>query len=465
MLLVAASCLLAPLTTRSAEERSPITLRAAATIDREGSVTSLVIDSNTFGIPVDYGVNLISTGGIFVMEVGGDVVATWDSTTVIPGNNFDLDVDFEASSADLGLVRVEYDYFLRPFYSIDFDALFHDTSALWKLVDPNYPLTGTQIENFTLPAGIPDIEALVVDNLVAGTDSLFLLGGSHQSSLAALDTLNFSYDEKPYPCIRIQAQGKIITSMGFDVVMDTLCVRYAPDSDTLCWQAGSGFDCQTDFATWEYSVPVYCQGATDVVVPLCPIKGSVGASVQVRTELVLSSLSLSYTCIAPNPTLPAAGTPSTDTTWVDAALSFGTDRDDYIFDIDTIVDSINVFVKEGSDTLANKDTLHVGTSYTVVWDQLGSTLDACCTSDSLRVFYRDIDNWDPDFPGAVCEGEVDGQVGVSPGSGFSWNVPNETCFDGRNFKMFLEIFCPASGDLIFFNQTDTLIIVGGVSGG
>jgi hypothetical protein len=447
------------------EDRSPIVLRASTTVERDTTVTALTFDSPRTGIPVDFGIELISSGGLIGVQLVGDMVCSWDSLDVVPGGTFDLAIDFEPGGTTVGEVRAKYGYFVQPFYRIDYDALFHDLGSPFEFVIPSYPFTGATTAKFPWTSDLGSVADRSIYAL-AGADSLFLLGDSLRSAADWDDTLTFQYSVKPSPCLNLRAQGSIRTSLSFWAAMDSLCVRYAPETDTLCWAAQAGFQCQASLASgWNIPVPVPCRGAGHVVVPVCPIRGNGKAAIEIKTEVKLDSLLVTYTCWPVPVVLPGTGV-TDDTTWVVQEVSFGTDRDDRIFEVPVQFDSLAITIRDGLNTvLGNKDTLTVDSLYVITWGALDDSLEGCCENDSLRLIYRDVDNWGASPPAPPCFGEIADQDSTGAGSGVSWTVPNDSGFDGRNFKILLEIFCPATGELLYYTATDTLIIVGGISGG
>jgi hypothetical protein len=394
---------------------------------------------------------VIPTGGTVVLRLDGDVEVTWNDADVKPGNSFDTAITFSPNSATIGTVRLNYNYLLENAYTINFDSIFHDSLNYWGKELPalrSYLIEGTRQGMFRDISQVPESTAEAAI-LIPDTKSPFLLADSVTLSPTYLDTVSLSYDFVPYPCVRLKMVATVRTEVGFTLGVDTLCVRYAPPADTLCWRAQTGDSCQTAYpSSWVLTATIPCETVEDFVLPMCPVRAAGWARVTIGTEVDLDTLIFTYTC---DTTLtPIAGTPTVkDTAWIDQSLSLGTDRDDAIYTIPVSLASVNVTVKDSlGSTIGLNGTIKSNDRYSIGWAAIDNALMSCCSGgDSLRIMYRDIDVLDET---SACFDYINPQANDAAPRTEEWTVPNISCFSaGTKFRVFLDFYCPATGKTLY----------------
>jgi hypothetical protein len=441
-------------TATAGEYRTPIVLKSATTIQRGTGHSQIELHS---AIPADFILEVIPAGGTFTVRFDGDLVATWNDNSVRVGDSFDVPVYFSPNDSSVGEAVATFSYMMRPSYRIDLDSL----SSLWSRPFPDLVLDA----RFPLQDRVP--ESIIRRYIhIATQDSLFLLGDSLISSKEWEDTVELSFTHTPYPCVELSVSASIRTSLYFTLATDTLCIRYSSDeNDTLCWDAQTGFDCQTALQPgWtSFSVEVPCEETADFMVPLCPIRARCRAHVEIGTEVTVAEIKLRYTCLPPTSPLSDAP-PVKDTTWLEQDLRFGTDRDDAIFTVPVPLDTMYVnLLSAPNDTLGEYDTLYAGSTYTIAWTSLDSELDACCTDDSLRIAYRDTVPDDSTYCSDIVFEPLPGD-----NLNYQWTVPNtaNTCLeDGSGFRLFIEYYCWDTGRTLYRAWSKTFIYLSEEKGG
>ncbi|MDH3216304.1 MAG: hypothetical protein OEN01_08430 [Candidatus Krumholzibacteria bacterium] len=451
---VLAVYLCAPLSAPAGTDQTPIVLKSSTTIQHNGAGGDPTIRFNesSTGIPISVFFKVIPTGGTVTLRLDGDLEVTWNDNDVGPGNSFDTAIAFSPNSSTIGSIELNYNYLVESAYRINFDSIFHDTLSYWGQVPAlrSYLIAGFREGNFRDIASVPESAATALI-AIPNTKNPFLLADLDTFPPTLVDTVSLTYDFAPYPCVRLKAVATIRTEVGFRVGTDTLCVRYAPPADTLCWKAQSGFSCQTDYSgSWILTATIPCETVQDFVVPLCPVRAAGHAQVTIGTEIDVDTLIFSYTCGPTPPPDIELGTPTgKDTTWIDQNLSFGTDRDDAIYTIPVTLANVAVALKDTLGvTIGHNGTIKQNDRYSINWGAIDNALTSCCSgNDSLRIMYRDVDVLSE---ASACFDYIDPQVADAVPRTLDWTVPNITCFSsGTKFRVFLEFYCPSTGNVLY----------------
>jgi hypothetical protein len=450
---------------------SPIVLRSTTTIGPRPGKQIIECSYADTGIPLGFSLEIIPEGGTLTVRLDGDLVPSWDEDSVSVGKTLGVEVGFDANAPRLGSIGAKYGYHFRPGYQIDFDSTFHDTLTFkhWSHPDiklQDYLIRGERFGKFALTDTVPEVNIGLTDTIPTAPHNAFLMADSiMRGTQNVVEPLRF--EVSPYPCIRLSVDASVKTTFAFEMGTDTLCLRYAPPTDTLCWQKNSGLDCVIDHGvTWEVPVPIPCETVKEFVVPLCPVRAAGWAHVTVNTELTVNQLKLWYTC--PPPASPP-NDPDTlymvpsdcvkSLTWVDQDLYFSTDKDDAIFDIPVTLADVNITLADSLDTLLGPlDEVKAGDRYKIGWDpSIDDALTACCSDNSgsveLNVVYFSVESADSN---SVCSGQI--AVGLSDGTPYEqeWRVPDISCFpDGTEFRVMLEFYCTASGRILHRAWSDT----------
>jgi hypothetical protein len=427
------------------QHQTPIVLKSTTTIEWNNPNPIIDIPSD---IPANFILELIPAGGTFTVRFDGDLVAAWDSNSVSVGNSFELPVYFDPNDSSVGRAKVRFSYLMQPSYRIDLKEL----GISWGKDFPDSVLQGRfPLTDFVYESIIQSDTAISDEE-----NSLFLLDNAFENYWQ--DTQVLSLVHHPYPCVELTVNANVNTTLYYTLAMDELCIRYSSsEDDTLCWDAENGFDCQISHSPgWPpFSITVPCEEVADLIVPLCPIKASGQAHVEIGTEVIISQIKLAYTC----PSTPASlsdAPPATSAIWLEQELSLGTDKDDAIFTVPVPLEDIDVNVLAAlDDTLQNGDSLYAYSNYTIAWTSLDATLDACCDYDSLRIVFRDTILSDSGFCWGIMQEPISGDE-----TSFSWNVPDIECLDNdMKFRLYIEYYCPATDKVLYCAWSETFFYV------
>lgn len=442
------------------EYQSPIVLESTTTIYPESNpIFDMATDT-----PADFILEIIPAGGTLRLRLDGDIVATWNDEDVVPGTSFNMYARLDTNSASVGEVAVEYSYLLRPGFRINWESLFRD-STYWDREDStllDFPDTGTVVGKFPLTGMVPEV-SFRREVGIPLTDSVFLLAGALMSATAWEDTQHVSYDHWPFPCVHLHAAATIRTSLRFDIGTDSLCIRYAPPGDTLCWEADDGDTCQFQRQPpWEFQVWVPCGEVCDLVVPFCPVRAGCWAQVDIATEVVLDTLELSYETVSGagcslKTTLIEAAPDTMTSPWLSQYLEFGTDRDDAIFTVPVPLKHVDVDLLDAAgDPLPPLETISAYDSCRIAWVSIDDALAYCCDPEnpsySALISYRDVVQdtvscWDHIIDGVP-----------SDSLGYSWTVPDIECLAvGDTFRVYIDFYCPQTDTVLYRAWSDLFL--------
>jgi hypothetical protein len=447
---------------------TPIVLKSTTTIGRGPGTHAIECNYSDTDLPLGFSLDIIPHGGTLSLTFNGDLVASWSEDSVSVGEILNTYVTFQSNAPRLGTYSAKYSYHLQPGYRIDFNSAFHDSITFKHWSAPgdslqSYLIYGERFGKFPLKDAVPEVLITLADTIATDSKNVFLMADSvmrgTQSVLSPL-----SFEVSPYPCIRLSVDASVKTTFDFELGMDTLCVRHAPPSDTLCWKQNTGYKCYVDHGvTYSFPVPIPCETVQDFIVPLCPVRAAGWAHVTLNTELTVNQLKMWYTCPPPGDTPDTLTmTPSAcvkDTTWVEQELYFSTDKDDAIYAIPVPLADVNVTLADSlGTTLGEFDEVNVGDRYTIGWSPSIDDLLVSCCSDSggsaeLNIIHFDVENPHPD---SVCSGEI--AIGLSDATPHEheWRVPELPCYsDSTNIRVIIEFYCTANDRILHRAWTDT----------